>query len=85
MKDRTSTPTTNMHPAPARPAMSEHERVKDPLSTRPPRKHLQGCARILRRNAAKYTVIVRDPHAGTEHYTGAVWTGSERVLKAVAA
>jgi hypothetical protein len=41
--------------------------------------------RILRRNAAKFAVLVRDLHAGTEHYTGAVWTGSDRVLKAVAA
>ena len=40
--------------------------------------------RILRRNAATFAVLVRDLHAGTEHYTGAVWTGSDRVLKAVA-
>lgn len=40
--------------------------------------------RILRRNAAKFAVLVRDMHAGTEYYTGAVWTGSDRVLKAVA-
>jgi hypothetical protein len=40
--------------------------------------------RILRRNAARFAVLVRDLHAGTEHYTGAVWTGSDRVLKAVA-
>jgi hypothetical protein len=40
--------------------------------------------RILRRNAAKFAVLVRDMHAGTEHYTGATWTGSDRVLKAVA-
>jgi hypothetical protein len=40
--------------------------------------------RILRRNAARFAVLVRDMHAGTEHYTGAVWTGSDRVLKAVA-
>ena len=41
--------------------------------------------RILRRNAAKFAVLVRDLHTGTEHYTGAIWTGSDRVLKAVAA
>jgi hypothetical protein len=41
--------------------------------------------RILRRNAARFAVLVRDLHAGTDHYTGAVWTGSDRVLKAVAA
>jgi len=41
--------------------------------------------RILRRNAAKFAVLVRDLHAGTEHYTGAIWTGSDRVLKPVAA
>jgi hypothetical protein len=40
--------------------------------------------RILRRNAARFAVLVKDLHAGTEHYTGAVWTGSDRVLKAVA-
>lgn len=40
--------------------------------------------RILRRHSARFAVLVRDLHAGTEHYTGAVWTGSDRVLKAVA-
>ena len=40
--------------------------------------------RVLKRNAARYAVLVRDLHAGTEYYTGAVWTGSDRVLKAVA-
>jgi hypothetical protein len=39
--------------------------------------------RILRRRAAQFAVLVRDLHTGTEHYTGAVWTGSDRVLKAV--
>lgn len=40
--------------------------------------------RILRRNAARFAILIRDLHAGTEHYTGATWTGSDRVLKAVA-
>ena len=40
--------------------------------------------RIMRRNAARFAILIRDLHAGTEHYTGAVWTGSDRVLKAVA-
>lgn len=40
--------------------------------------------RILRRNAARFAVLIRDLHTGTEHYTGATWTGSDRVLKAVA-
>jgi plastocyanin domain-containing protein len=40
--------------------------------------------RILRRNAAQFAIEVVDLHAGTAHYTGAVWTGSDRVLKAVA-
>lgn len=40
--------------------------------------------RILRRQAARFAVLIRDVHAGTEHYTGAIWTGSDRVLKAVA-
>jgi hypothetical protein len=39
--------------------------------------------RVLKRKAARFAVLVRDLHAGTEHYTGAVWTGSDRVLKAV--
>ncbi|WP_055694239.1 hypothetical protein [Streptomyces prasinopilosus] len=41
--------------------------------------------RVLRRNSARFAVLIRDVHAGTEHYTGAIWTGSDRVLKAVAA
>ena len=40
--------------------------------------------RVLRRNAAKFAILVRDLHAGTEDYIGAIWTGSDRVLKAVA-
>lgn len=39
--------------------------------------------RVLKRHAARFAVLVRDLHAGTEHYTGTVWTGSDRVLKAV--
>lgn len=41
--------------------------------------------RVLRRQSARFAVLIRDVHAGTEHYTGAVWTGSDRVLKAVTA
>jgi hypothetical protein len=41
--------------------------------------------RILRRNAARFAILVRDLNAGTEYYTGATWTGSDRVLKAVTA
>jgi hypothetical protein len=40
--------------------------------------------RVLKRHAARFAVLVRDVHAGTEYYTGAVWTGSDRVIKAVA-
>jgi hypothetical protein len=40
--------------------------------------------RILRRHSARFAVLIRDLHAGTERYTGAVWTGSDRVIKAVA-
>ena len=40
--------------------------------------------RILRRRAAQFAILIRDLHTGAEHYTGAVWTGSDRVLKAVA-
>lgn len=39
--------------------------------------------RVLRRQSARFAVLIRDVHAGTEHYTGAIWTGSDRVLKAV--
>lgn len=39
--------------------------------------------RVLKRRSARFAVLIRDLHAGTEHYTGAVWTGSDRVLKAV--
>jgi len=40
--------------------------------------------RVLKRHAARFAVLVRDIHAGTEYYTGAIWTGTDRVLKAVA-
>jgi hypothetical protein len=39
--------------------------------------------RILRRNAARFAVLIEDLHTGTSRYTGAIWTGSDRVLKAV--
>ncbi|MFF4526982.1 hypothetical protein [Streptomyces bluensis] len=111
-----------------RPVLEEHERVKDPLPTRPPRPHPQGSTRttldfarpstaaaigprrpgvvyydgprlvqvagvitdesesqrVLKRRAAKFAIRLVDQHAGTAYYTGAVWTGSDRVLKAVA-
>jgi hypothetical protein len=41
--------------------------------------------RILGRRGARFAVLIRDLDAGTERYTGATWTGSDRVLKAVAA
>ncbi|MFF1444141.1 hypothetical protein [Streptomyces sp. NPDC058295] len=40
--------------------------------------------RILRRNAARFAVLIEDLHDSSQHYTGATWTGSDRVLKAVA-
>lgn len=40
--------------------------------------------RILKRRAAQFAILVRDLHTGAEHATCAVWTGSDRVLKAVA-
>ena len=46
---------------------------------------LSEARRILRRNAARFAILIRDLHAGTEHYTGAIWTGTDRVLKAVTA
>jgi hypothetical protein len=45
---------------------------------------LSEARRILRRRSAQFAIHVLDLHTGTEHYTGAVWTGSDRVLKAVA-
>lgn len=39
--------------------------------------------RVLRRNAARFAVLIEDLHDGTARYTGAIWTGSDRVLKAV--
>lgn len=40
--------------------------------------------RVLKRRAAQFAVIVRDIYTGAERATCAVWTGSDRVLKAVA-
>ena|SRR5688500_6128059 len=40
--------------------------------------------RILRRRSARYAIEIVDLHTGTSRYTGATWTGSDRVLKAVA-
>jgi hypothetical protein len=39
--------------------------------------------RVLRRNAARFAVLIEDLHDGSNRYTGAIWTGSDRVLKAV--
>jgi hypothetical protein len=41
--------------------------------------------RVLKRRAAQFAITVIDLHTGDQHVTGAVWTGSDRVLKAVAA
>jgi hypothetical protein len=40
--------------------------------------------RVLKRHSARFAIRVVDQHAGTDYYTGAIWTGSDRVLKAVA-
>lgn len=40
--------------------------------------------RVLKRRAARFAIRVVDQHAGTDYYTGAIWTGSDRVIKAVA-
>jgi hypothetical protein len=40
--------------------------------------------RILRRRSAQYAIEIIDLHTGDSRFTGAVWTGSDRVLKAVA-
>ncbi|WP_063756881.1 hypothetical protein [Streptomyces sp. NRRL F-5135] len=41
--------------------------------------------RILKRRAAQFAVTVHDHITGTVSTIGTVWTGSDRVLKAVAA
>jgi hypothetical protein len=40
--------------------------------------------RVLRRRSAQYAIEIIDLHTGDTRYTGAIWTGSDRVLKAVA-
>ncbi|MGA4960261.1 hypothetical protein [Streptomyces lavendulocolor] len=40
--------------------------------------------RILKRRAAQFAIEVEDLDTSVTHITGAVWTGSDRVLKAVA-
>jgi hypothetical protein len=40
--------------------------------------------RRLRRRAAQFAVEIRDLHTGQTDLVGTVWTGSDRVLKAVA-
>jgi hypothetical protein len=40
--------------------------------------------RVLKRNSARFAIHVVDLVTGAGHYTGAVWTGSDRVLRAVA-
>jgi hypothetical protein len=40
--------------------------------------------RILKRKAAQFAVLLRDQISGDEYATCTVWTGSDRVLKAVA-
>jgi hypothetical protein len=40
--------------------------------------------RVMRRNSARFAVLIEDLHTGDQRYDGAVWTGSDRVLKAVA-
>jgi hypothetical protein len=39
--------------------------------------------RVLKRRAAQFAVEVIDQHTGDRYYTGTIWTGSDRVLKAV--
>jgi hypothetical protein len=33
--------------------------------------------------ARRFAVLIEDLHDGSNRYTGAIWTGSDRVLKAV--
>jgi hypothetical protein len=39
--------------------------------------------RVLKRRGAQFAIEVEDVHTSATHITGAVWTGSDRVLKAV--
>ncbi|MFF9287540.1 hypothetical protein [Streptomyces griseosporeus] len=44
---------------------------------------LSEARRILKRRAAQFAIELIDLHTGDRRYTGAIWTGSDRVLKAV--
>lgn len=45
---------------------------------------LDEARRVLKRRAAQFAVTVLDLHTGETSTVGTVWTGSDRVLKAVA-
>ena len=99
MKDRTKTlpraphPVDNVHPVSdsntaaqigPRTAGTVYDNASGMFEVREVVTDLAEARRILRRNAARFAILVSDLHTGTEYYTGAVWTGSDRVLKAVA-
>lgn len=95
MKDRTATPSRALHPVDNVHAVSTatqigprqpgtvYDNASGVFEVRAVVTDIAEARRILKRHAARFAVLVRDIHAGTEHYTGAVWTGSDRVLKAV--
>ncbi|MFD8899946.1 hypothetical protein [Streptomyces ardesiacus] len=91
MATRTAHPVDNVHPVPTttqaqigprRPGVV-YDNASGTFEVRAIITDLTEARRILRRNAARFAILIRDLHAGTEHYTGATWTGSDRVLKAV--
>ncbi len=92
MATRTSHPVDNVHPVSSLTAAEIGPRAEGVVYYDGPRMvqvhavvtDLTEARRILKRHAARFAVLVRDMHAGTEYYTGAVWTGSDRVIKAVA-
>lgn len=90
MATRTSNPGDNVAQAPVsdqigpRAEGTVYDNASGTFEVRAVVTDIAEARRILRRQSARFAVLIRDLHAGTEHYTGAVWTGSDRVLKAVA-
>ncbi len=93
MATRTAHPVDNVHPVPISTAEQIGPRAPGVVYYDGPRlvqvaeviTDTSESQRILKRRAARFAIRLVDQHAGTEYYTGAIWTGSDRVLKAVTA
>jgi hypothetical protein len=97
MKDRTQVPSTSPDTKQAEEALRRV--IQDQIGPREPgvvyydgdrlvqvRRVIRIASearRILKRRAAQFAIEIIDLHSGTTRYTGAIWTGSDRVLKAV--